>query len=137
MTGVAAFTSPSNEPSRRVLVQRRMTRRIICEFPAILCTLRGNLTARIIDISERGAKLQIEGIVEPSANVRLQIEGQDTYCTIIWSRDNKCGVEFERPLNPQSLSKVLENAIEEFTPIACTDLIPMGQKRRGRLVLDH
>gem|GEM_PF-3967620 len=116
MSGVAASNSPSKKPSRRVLIQRRVARRITCDFPAILCTLRGNLQSRIVDISERGAKLQIEGIVEPSANVRLQIEGQDTYCAIIWSRDDKCGLEFERPLNAQTLSSVLENATEEFAP---------------------
>ncbi len=136
MSGVATHSLDEKPPEKRVLVQRRTVRRIIVDYPAQLQTIRGPAEARIVDISERGAKLHFTGAVEPCTNARLRIDGAETYCNVIWSREGKCGLEFVERLKPQTLADVLEHAREEFTPIACTQMIPRGQKRQGRLVCE-
>lgn len=137
MSGVATHISHETDAPRRVIMQRRTVRRVHVDYPVTLQTTLGLINARVVDISERGAKLRFDGIVEPSASARLRFDAAEVYCAIVWSRDDKCGVEFDRPLDAQTLAMVLENATEEFTPVACAQLIPFGQKRGGRLVLDQ
>lgn len=136
MQGAATHPSQDDQTDRRVLLQRRTARRIVVDYPASLQTVLGVVQGTISDISARGAKLIFSGKIDAGMSGRLRIEAHEVYCTVAWRDRHKCGLHFEHPLDAQALSLVLEHATEEFVPIACTEVIPMGQKRRGRLVCE-
>ena len=86
----------------------------------------------MVDISERGARIQLDNPPGAGASVLLEWLCYDTLCKVAWSTDDTCGLLFDKPL---SMARVieLEQYREEFSgPVAEVSNIPLGQKRSRR-----
>lgn len=114
--------------------ERRRSARFTVDIPVVLRTVSGDRPCRMANISDNGAKLEIE--VPPRKGVTgwLIMGAQELYCTVVWSRDGDCGIEFERPLPEASLIEVAGDQVRAVGPVANAGNIQMGRKRSGLLV---
>lgn len=117
-------------------VYRRSVSRIIANYPAIFQTVHERLNVTILDVSNKGAKLAVSKAIEAGLSARLFVDGRDIYCTVIWASGDQCGLQFEHPMPPEILDKVLEESTQEIIPVACPHFIPRGKKRSRKLVCE-
>ena len=125
----------SNLDNRRQVAaaDRRRSARFIVEVPAFIETVVGRHSCRISNISDIGAMLETE--TPPPAGIAacLSLGEHDIFCTVKWTKENTCGVEFDRPINDSVLAGVASEAKQTLGPIANVGRIQMGAKR-GKLV---
>ncbi len=116
-----------------VQADRRRSARFSTEIPVVLRTVLGNRECRISNISDSGAKLQTSS--PPPANIAAcLIMGEDEiFCTVVWSREESCGVEFERAIGETKLTEIAGEQVKREGPVANVGNIQRGRKR-GRLV---
>jgi hypothetical protein len=122
-----------NVKSADVQSDRRVARRYVIDCPARLSLAGGARHGRLSNLSEHGARFDTELPPPPGVNGFLQWQGQEHYCTVVWSDDGRCGLKFERAI-PQSLVESTCSAVDvALRPIAAVGRIPLGQRRAGRL----
>ena len=63
----------------------------------------------------------------------LIMGGEEIYCTVIWSKDGACGIEFERSLSEDKLVEIAGEQVTETVPVANRGNIQMGRKRGSLL----
>lgn len=97
-----ASRSPSGEDARAG--RRRHSRLRVC-LPARLITLDGTLTATLLDVSFRGAKVVVatQPGLRVGASAVLTWAGFEMFCTVAWTRPDLLGLDFDTPLKPQVL----------------------------------
>lgn len=112
---------------------RRRSARFVTEIPVVLRTVLGNRDGFIANISDQGAMLDIES-PPPEGIAACLILGEDEFfCTVRWSREGSCGVEFERAIADGKLDAIAGEEIRRTGTIANHGNIQRGRKR-GRLV---
>jgi hypothetical protein len=72
-------------------------------------TLGGRLDAELIDLSQSGARVQIEGDERPQAAV-LRLLGFAAYGDIIWNDESLLGMAFDPPLPAEQILQTREIA---------------------------
>ena len=83
---------------------RRRHSRLRANLPAKLITLDGTFQATLLDLSFRGAKVVLGGAsLWRGATAVLSWGKFETFCTIAWTRNQSCGLDFDEPLKPQVL----------------------------------
>lgn len=83
---------------------RRRHSRLRVHLPARLITLHGTLSATLLDVSFRGAKIALgQEDLRPGASAVLTWAGFEAFCTIAWARSGLCGLDFDTPLKPREL----------------------------------
>lgn len=84
--------------------RRRHSRLRVC-LPARLITLDGTLTATLLDVSFRGAKVVVstQPALRVGASAVLNWAGFEAFCSIAWTRPDLVGLDFDAPLKPQVL----------------------------------
>ena len=83
---------------------RRRHSRLRVHIPARLITLDGTLQATLLDLSFRGAKVVLgSAALRCGASAVLTWGSFEAFGTIVWTRDQSCGLDFETPLKPQIL----------------------------------
>lgn len=119
---------------RAAQMERRRSARFTVDISAVLRTVSGDRPCRMANISDNGAKLEME--IPPRKGVTgwLVMGAQELYCTVVWSRDGDCGIEFDRPLPHASLIAIAGDQVRAAGPVANAGNIQMGRKRSGRLV---
>lgn len=85
------------------------------------------------NISDNGAKLETESPPAQGVSGMLILGDDEIYCTVIWSNDEACGVEFERSIGVAALSEIAGEQLQKGGPVANCNNIQMGRKR-GALV---
>lgn len=112
-----------------VHVDRRAAVRSRVDCPVQLRMPSGDRMGRLIDISERGARLQLENPPREGASAMLQWGSQEVFCEVAWANEGACGVFFERPLLPEILIETTGAGDESAVPVADPKQIPIGKKR--------
>lgn len=82
-------------------------------FAGTLETLSRRTPVAVRNISCTGALVEGEALPEPGRDAMLKAAGLDLFCTIVWSAGERCGLQFDEPLNP---AQVLE--LHRITPQA-------------------
>lgn len=119
-------------------VERRAVGRARTDCPARLQTPVKVWDGRLWDLSEAGARVQVENPPQEGALVLLSWRSTELFCRVIWSADNVCGVLFERPISRTVVLETLGEPVSEpdrasgSVPAASVGNIPIG-KRRSRL----
>lgn len=94
---------------------RRRHSRLRVHLPAKLITLDGTLTATLLDLSFRGARVLLgRGSVQRGDTAVLTWGTFEAFCTVAWAESGSCGLNFDEPLQPQVL--IATRDIADVTP---------------------
>ena len=109
--GVAAAVAGGVTTLLQRSSDRRSAKRHKCRLGFKL-ELYGTLfTASLQDISEKGAQVKIRGFsLSPGEPVSLQIGKVRQYGTVVWSKDQKAGVQFSEEMPYDAFRYVLNRA---------------------------
>jgi len=117
-------------------IERRAVGRARTDCSVRLRTPGGDWHGRLWDLSEAGARVQVE--CPPAQGVMCLIGwlSNELFCRVVWSADDMCGVLFERPVSRAVVLETLGELEPEpeapSGPAANVVNIPVG-RRRGRL----
>jgi hypothetical protein len=118
-----AYHERRSEPRLEVSIAGRL------ELPS------GVRPVRIVDLTNNGARLQVEPVPAVGAPVLLKWEAFECFSTVVWAEANECGVQFERSLSQADVSSCRAELQLQTRPAAALDKIRLGAKRRQALVL--
>ncbi len=83
---------------------------------------RGRVTARVIDISTHGCRIEAQSGAQADAWVLLSIAGLETqYCRVVWRCQEFAGLEFATPLSEAVLDRLLQDT-KQLTESTITEL---------------
>lgn len=117
-------------------IERRAAGRARTDCPARLRTPGGDWHGRLWDLSEAGARVQIQNPPAQGVTCLIGWQANELFCRVVWSADDMCGVLFERPISPAVVMETLGEPEPEMpsVPAASVGNIPIG-RRRSRLRL--
>lgn len=110
-------------------IERRRSGRLLIEIPVGFRTVSGLRQCNMANISDTGAMLEMDRPPVVGISGWLVMGEEELYCTIVWTNERSCGVEFERALGSQALDKIAGKQTRESGPAANRGRIPMGRKR--------
>lgn len=121
----------SSLASRQQVVQteRRRSSRLLVEIPVGFRTVSGLRECSLSNISDAGAMLETEHPPAQGTGGWLVMGEDEVYCTVVWSSDATCGIEFERGLASAQLDQIVGEQARELGPAANRGNIQMGRKR--------
>lgn len=115
---------------------RRVARRQVVDCPGSFAMAGGVRLGRLVDLSEHGAKFETATAPSRATTGFLQWNGEDHYCTVIWSNANRCGFQFERAISTSVVNRTCSHIEVTLKTVAAVDRIQMGQ-RRGSLATEE
>jgi hypothetical protein len=65
-----------------------------------------SVSCRMENVSRNGCRLHLAAPPRLGATILLRIERIETLATVVWVRSGRCGVAFERPLDPRALERL-------------------------------
>jgi hypothetical protein len=86
-------------------LERRSSTRSRVNCPVQLQLPSGRRSGSLVDLSERGARVELDNPPGVGASVLLEWMCYDAVCKVIWATENACGLMFEKPV---SLARVIE-----------------------------
>ena len=113
-------------------IERRNAGRARADCPARLQTPGGNWYGRLWDLSETGARVQVENPPAQGVMCLISWQANEVFCKVVWSAEDMCGVQFERPLARAIVMETLGEPEPEAPagPVASVGNIPVGQRRQ-------
>ncbi len=82
---------------------RRSEPRAYLVLPASAELLTGHLRVRLLDLSASGARIEGQDLPEPGKDVVLRCGGVDTFGTVTWAANGRCGVHFDEAISGREL----------------------------------
>jgi hypothetical protein len=112
---------PDDQPDRRRVPRTALRLNATIREPG-----RSRTTARVIDISTHGCRVETNSVASADTWLMLSIAGLETqYCRVVWRCHEFAGIEFAAPLAEAVLDRLLqdqsqlpETAISELRSIA-------------------
>jgi hypothetical protein len=108
----------------------RASARVKIAIEARLRLTIGDRPGQLVDLSETGARIALPNPPPVGATVILLWFSHELFCKVIWTAQDACGLQFDRPITQEI---VLEAIGQDFDPPATAaanrNNIPMGQKR--------
>ena len=115
-------------------LDRRVEQRRECDCPATFLTTIARRTGRLCDITEAGAKLELDDPPAHGTSGLLRWDDHEYFCTVVWSKSDSCGLAFERRIPLHVVDKTAPVTEVEAGPVANFGRIPVAQKGRRSLV---
>lgn len=115
-------------------IDRRRTGRMLIEIPVGFKTVSGLRECQMANISDTGAMLELERPPLRGISGWLVIGEDELYCTVVWTNEKSCGIEFERALGSHTLNTIVSGKTREVGPAANRCNIQMGRKRSSLVV---
>ena len=112
--------------------ERRIATRTRVSCPVQLKLPSGQRTGCMLDMSERGARVQVDNPPGVGASVVLEWMSYDAIGKVAWSSGDMCGLMFEKPISPAQVFEAEQHREEFSGPVAEVSNIPLG-RRRGRI----
>ena len=109
--------------------ERRSTVRSRVSCPVQLQLPSGQRIGCMVDLSERGARVQVDNPPRAGASVILEWMCYDAICKVVWATEDACGLLFEKEISPSRVLEVQQYREEFSGPVAEVSNIPLGQKR--------
>lgn len=110
-------------------IERRRSGRLLIEIPVGFRTVSGLRDCNMANISDSGAMLEMERPPSTGVSGWLVMGEDEIYCTVVWTNEHSCGIEFERSIGPNTLNKIAGEQTRELGPAANRGNIQMGRKR--------
>ncbi len=115
-------------------VERRSSVRYKVDCPAQLTMPMGNRQGWLYDISEDGARFTTDNPPPKGTSGLLEWGGHEAFGKIIWSNEEGCGIEFERPLRRDIIETLAADTCDREGPSANFGKIPVAPRGRRGLV---
>lgn len=115
---------------------RRVARRYLVDCPARMVTSGGERDGRLSDLSQHGARLETQQSPVAGMTGFLRWNGEEHYCKVIWRNEERCGLQFERPISQAVVEAACSHIEVTLKPIAALGRIPLGQRRSRRFAAD-
>ena len=115
-----AFQPSGPAKNRRVLPRKPIAVSARLELPS------GGRSVQIVDMSDRGARLQIAAPPPVGAPALLMWQSHECYCTVAWATDTECGLRFDKDLTQTVLATCAETNSARIKPVAALDRIRIG-----------
>ncbi|WP_375290148.1 PilZ domain-containing protein [Qipengyuania sp.] len=129
------MTSSHTNLKSSQMPDRRVVQRYQVDCPATLKMAGGMREGRLTDLSVRGAQFDTPEPPTPGTSGLLGWLDQEQFCTVVWSKNQACGVVFERPVGPELVERSGEMIEIPAGPVAQFDNIPLASRgRRASLV---
>jgi hypothetical protein len=109
--------------------ERRSSTRSRVNCPIQLQLPSGRRTGSMVDLSERGARVEVDNPPGVGASVLLEWMCYDALCKVIWATDKACGLMFDKPISPQRVFEAQQHREEFSGPVAEVSNIPLGRRR--------
>lgn len=122
-----------NVRTAEVQPDRRVARRYVVDCPARLTMSGGDRDGRLTDLSEHGARFETASPPVAGTTGFLRWEGEEHYCTVIWTAEGRCGLKFDRAIRTGLVEKTCSHVEVTLKPVAAVGRIPLGQRRSGRV----
>ena len=115
--------------SAKAQTERRRSSRLLVEIPVGFRTVSGLRECSLSNISDVGAMLEVEHPPAQGTSGWLVMGEDEVYCTVVWSSETTCGIEFERGLPTNQIDQIVGGAVRELGPAANRGNIQPGRKR--------
>ncbi|MFN2100835.1 PilZ domain-containing protein [Altererythrobacter sp. MF3-039] len=115
-------------------IERRSSVRYRVDCPAQLRMPMGDRQGWLYDISQDGARFTTNNPPPTGTSGLLEWETHEAFGKIIWSNEDGCGIEFERPISRNQLEQFASTQSEPSGPVAKFGNIPVAPKGRRGLV---
>jgi hypothetical protein len=112
-----------------VPVERRESERARTQCPAQLHLTTGVRFGQLWDLSETGARVELEDPPRRGTEALLKWQSHEALGRVVWAQDDMCGVMFFKPLPRTMLDETLREEARPVGPAASVTNIPLGQKR--------
>jgi hypothetical protein len=109
--------------------ERRTSVRYRVSCPVQLQLPSGQRIGCMVDMSERGARIEVDDPPRQGASVMLEWMCYDVICQVVWATEDACGLRFEKELSPARVLEVQQYREEFMGPIAEVSNIPLGRRR--------
>lgn len=77
---------------------RREDSRVSAPLAVVMTTLSNSYTAELVDLSATGARLRCSDLPAIGVELDLTVGRIKSFCTVRWTGDDECGVQFYEPL---------------------------------------
>ena len=121
--GLHAHANEFDAAERRTSVRSRVSCPVQLQLPS------GQRIGCMVDLSERGARIQVDNPPRAGASVILEWMCYDAICKVVWATEDSCGLIFEKEISPARVLEVQQHREEFSGPVAEVSNIPLGQKR--------
>jgi hypothetical protein len=121
--GLQAHAQEFEVTDRRVAIRSRVNCPVQLQLPS------GGRIGCMLDLSERGARVQVDNPPGVGASVLLEWLCYDVMCKVAWSTEDMCGLMFEKAISPARVLEVQQHREEFSGPVAEVSNIPLGRKR--------
>lgn len=93
---------PQSQP-RPARIGRRGMARLRLTMPASLVLLTGTQRCTLLDLSRSGARIVLDTPVKPGSEAVLQAPGLECFGTLVWQRDGRAGLRFDRMVSEERM----------------------------------
>ncbi|QZH75545.1 MAG: PilZ domain-containing protein [Erythrobacter sp.] len=107
---MGAFGRKGLSPAEPVRPEKRSRRRATVTLPCNLDTPVARRRVTLVDITSVGAHVGGTGLPQVGSFVQLKVAGAMAFGTVIWRRDENCGLEFDAPLAEEAIARFRETA---------------------------
>jgi len=121
--GLQAQVQEFDTPERRIATRSRVNCPVQLQLPS------GQRAGCMWDLSERGARVQVDKPPSVGASVRLEWMCYDMMCQVVWATQDMCGLLFEKAISPVHVLEAQQYREEFSGPVAEVSNIPLGRKR--------
>lgn len=111
MATVRADRRNAPRPDDSELRGRRVEPRANIVLPASVEALDGRQSISLIEVSRSGARLEGADLPAIGKGVILRCGKLDTFGTVVWAVDGRCGVAFDEPISTQELIEIRHLAV--------------------------
>ena len=84
---------------------RRRSTRVRIELPAYAQTTCGRKDVRLLNLSTTGAMLEGPSLPAAGLDVVIKCGETDAFGVVVWSRDGRCGIDFDECLDPADVER--------------------------------
>ena len=84
---------------------RRRAPRERIELPAYAQTTTEKRDVRLLNLSVTGAMLEGSSLPPAGQDVVMTCGGTDAFGVVIWSNNGRCGINFDRPIDPAAVER--------------------------------
>ena len=103
---------PFRGASQDDIIGRRANARARLMIPASLVLLSATFRCRLDNLSRTGARVSVGGLPRCGEDGFLRCGELDVFCTVVWVRDDSCGLIFDLPL-PKDNVIAMRNSAED------------------------
>lgn len=109
---MGAFGRKGLSQAQAVATEKRAKDRATVTLPGNLDTTIARRKVTLVDVSAIGAQVSGPQLPPIGSFVLLRVGSATAFATVIWQRDEECGLQFDSPLADQAIAKFRAEAHE-------------------------